>query len=348
MLFLLILITPLSALAERPQAPQAHVYRVGADLSYFNSIANYDSGGNPQPLMSGGSYTLTGGSLSGAYDWSQWLRTSADISFVQAHRTSDLYGEGSATGLNEISLLAQAWLPVGNFSFVPELAVNYPLWRLDESSEHPLLGEGATRFNGGGWLIVRTTPVQPFAYAAYVHRDSGRSGLLSYALGAHFQHKLFYAEGSWHGFSSITDDVDTATGTNRTVRELFLNEVNAGSFRHYAINPSLGLIRLEAGTQFGLWGFWGNIEFTTNGHNSADGWSARGGFIFSSEAPKNYSAPPPVKATFEMQDEKYDESLFQDKPKPKPSKKIRRKVRKKKSIEKLLHETEKQLSTDEE
>ena len=51
-------------------------------------------------------------------------------------------------------------------------------------------------------------------------------------------------------------------------------------------------------------------------------------------------------AEFEVQKEKYDESLFKEDGNGRNGKKVRKKIRKQPSVEKLLHETEKDLQEE--
>ena len=344
-----------NAQAERPQPPQTSAYRIGAGAEYYQTTHNFDSQGESRKLIGDGDFSTVSGELNASYDWNRMFRTSAFMSFANARSngTPTLLGPGSFnnlvarsnTGINELGTSVQAWLPVDVLHLAAEAGVRYPLWSVNEDADQPLIGEGAGQYNLGLWAIAKTKPVQPFGYLGFTYRDAGRSSLLPYAVGAHLQVRQWWAEASWYGQFTVMEDADTQ---NRAMRDYFVNRVDAGSYRFYAVNPTLHNLQLQTGFQFGPFGLLAGFSTSMMGNNAADGWAIHGGLSFSSEIFSKPAANTGADPRFQLQQDKYDESLFQENSAapPQEPKKIRRKVRQKPSVEKMMHEAEKELQKE--
>ena len=182
---------------------------------------------------------------------------------------------------------------------------------------------------------------------------------MPYKVGLRYgQKQNWWIEGEFRGFETITNDTNTS---NRTVRELYLNRVDGGSFQFYSINPSVGEVALIGGLQFESLGIYAGAATTVYGRSMADSWSAIVGVTFTGAI----FAPVVRREEFNPRPDKYDEVLFKEKivpeaditplplivPKPRGPAKPRvdrvRKVRKaaqpEPSVELLMKQTEKTL-----
>ena len=288
-LFLLILGWPMSANAQLRTAPVQGQYEVRAEFDYWTTNANFPTnGGSSQAIAYGGNLTSLSGRGEFSYDFDSQFRAYAGFSGGQTNATNvvnqALSGfqpgtqSGSVSGLNEAWVGGQYYLSVGQFAFVPQVALGLPFWRVDETSNDPLLGDGATWFAPGAWLITQLGDFTPFVYGDYKYRDSGYSGLLDYALGIHYAYKnSFWAEAQLDGFTTGAQDSNTA---NRQQRNTYLTGVDGGSMEFYSINPARGELAGLVGFQFDSFGIYAGLNKTVYGQSSADGWGAIVGLKF--------------------------------------------------------------------
>ena len=344
------------AWGERPLPPRPSTYKVSAAVAYFQSTANYDSGGTSRSLFDGdGEFDTITGQLELTYDWTRMWRTYVSLSYANAASTAPSAADGGTvalnnSGFNEFAAGGQAWYRLPFVSLVPEVSVRYPFWRVNEASNAPLIGEGSLRAQVGGWAIARLGIYQPFVYAGYQYSDVGRAALMPYSAGLNVRVLgPWWIEGAWRGSLSVSNDSDS---TNQIPRDQFLARVDAGSFHYYAINPNLGEVALESGAHFGRAGQFGafaGYSMSVLGSNAANGWSIYGGVSFSSDLVL-LSPPAPrekPEGHFKLPNDKYDESLFIENGEPEEQKSnVRRKVRQKPSVEKLMHQTEKGLNRE--
>lgn len=330
----------LPARAERPLAPRAGRWTVGAELGVLNTDENYNSDGD---ATGGVKFDHLLGALRGSYDVNNILRLKTAVSIAQSKAEPALGGANSAShtqsGLNEVSAGALAWFQMQQFALAPDMDLVVPVQRVNEESDVPLIGEGALRARFGGWAILKLDPVQPFAFAGYEFRDGGRSSQIPYALGAHLQTRNWWLQGEFRGAFSAGDDADSG---EPTVRVDYLRRVDGGSFAYYAVEPSFSELAAESGFRVNGWNFFLGFATTVRGRNFAKGNTFYGGISFSTGSEPERERIPP-KDRFEMEQHKYDESLFNKDPAKPESRKIRKKVRKHPSMEKMLHETEKDL-----
>lgn len=339
------LLIAVSAYAERPLAPRDRVYTLGVETAYFNSSANYLTSGEARDLAPGASFQNAEGEINAAYEmgkqWRFWTALGVGHS-----ESNDGVVSRTHTGLNDLRLGSQYWFKVPYFFIVPQVQASYPLWRVDEASNAPLLGDGSALAEAGGWAIWRLKILQPFAYGGYAYRDSGRSALLKYSIGAYTRPGRWWILAAYQGLTSVSHDSDDQ---NRALRDVFLNRVDGGSSHFASVNPTLNEGLLQFGYYLGR-GFKvnGSYAMTVNGNDAAQGWTATAGFSYSARL--KVRAPERLddrdqdgdqdSSDFKPQSEKYDESLFRDE---KSGAKVLKRVRKTPSVDKLLNETQKQL-----
>lgn len=318
MLMLFIAFFGLSSFAESPNPPRAGRFETRATYSYFTSEENYSSSNNGV-LLKDGSFTNMLGELSAIYDWQPDWRFygGGNFSWVEADNNTDNFEQ---SGANEIFLGAQKWYESGPFDIAPQVDFIFPLWRVDESANEALIGEGAMRLRGGAWLFWPQLAFKPFGYLGFEYRDEGRAFLMPYSAGLKVKVPYFWVQGEFRGYQTFVKDADSS---NEVVREDYLNRVNAGSMRYYPINPSVAEAAVEGGTQFGSVGIFGGFAISVFGDNAADGWTAYGGLSFTPQIERAAKPRETTQETFTVPKESYDESLFKGEvrvppPAPKP------------------------------
>lgn len=320
--------------AERPTALRTGQYSLGLDTAYFKSSANYDTGGTSRSLFNGAGLTNLRGDLRVEYDFTRNYRAFASLSYASTHTesldpigTSRNIGRDNA-GMNDATVGALAWFTFDQVAFVPQVQLTYPFWHVSESSDMPLVGEGAMSLEAGGWVIGHFGMFYPFGYAAFDYRDSGRASLLPYAVGLQIKPNIWWAQAEYRGFMTVADDSDVE---NRGVRDVYLTHVQGGSYRFYAVNPNAAEVAIETGVRLEN-GFGLKLGYATtvSGASYANGDTVYGGVSYQGR-PK---PPPPAKqlpittdpSGFKVESDHYDETLFQTPPVD-DSKKIKKRVR---------------------
>lgn len=343
---------------ELPAPPNNGQITAGAEAAYFKSDANYDDGGSSSSLP--GDFTQFLYKFGGAYDFgADWRFYGAlDVSSVQA---SGATADNANSGLSDLHLGAQYWWrEFSGIRLVPQADFTFPMAKVDESSSDAIISDGAMTLGAGSWALWEMHAFTPFAFLGFQYRDGGRSYLLPYNLGAQytFGQRSFWVRGELRGYRTLIDDADT---DNRTFRDTYLSGVNAGSYRYYAINPSLTELAFQAGTTFfENWEVYGGAAQSLEGKNAAQGPTVFAGVIFRGGADGGSSPAEPAFSPGERSEDqftepeiKYDERLFNEsdvvaRPKKKtpakraaPAKKPPRKTPV--SVDKMLQETEKSL-----
>jgi hypothetical protein len=266
------------------------------------SSANYAAGGgSSEDLPNGGqiaNVTVDGMYL---YDWKpDWrIYGGANFSYIE---TDDGTFTRSNSGISDVLVGAQNWYDMGPLDVAIQGDFFYPVYQPDENGDEAVLGEGAMRLRGGGWMIYPMGALKPFGYLGFEYRNGGRSYLLPYSVGAKYRIGKMWVQGEYRGYETIVDDADTE---NRADRDLFLRQVNGGSYRYYSINPALSELAVEVGMRFGALKVFGGLNMTVNGSSSAAGW---GGMVGLSYSPSD--AGSGSRDDFDIRDESYDESLF--------------------------------------
>lgn len=282
----LFLMNLLLAYGEAPDAPTGTNYAVSADLNYFTTTTNYQAGGSStEDLPNGGSFT----DLKAEVLYTQDLDSAQRVYGGFNYGSVESY-DGSLTrsnsGFNEILAGGQYWIKFGGYRFAPALDIVYPLFRVSRGGDDALLGEGALKVRAGSWMFLRYGNFHPFLYLGYEYRDEGRSHAIPYAIGAKWRAKPIFVQIDYSGFERLFDNADTE---NRQSREVFLRRVDGGSYRYYAINPSISEIALSAGYSFGSVSVHAGASYTVNGSSVAGGLAWFGGLKFSPSGVKEES-----------------------------------------------------------
>jgi hypothetical protein len=336
-LFLAVLAISSESSAQAPAPPRENRYEIRGEFSYFASDSNYGSGAQ---IPDGGEFTNALTAAQVFYDLTSDFRAYGGATYGWT-KADDGYESRTHAGFSELSLGSQYWFRLPRLYLVPQGDFVMPAFRVDEYSEDALIGDGAMRIRGGGWAILRLGPVHPFSYLGFEYQDEGRARLLHYNAGLQFKPKNYWLQAEFHGYQTVIDDSDSDL---RQDRDLYLHQVDGGSYRFYALNPSVSEAAVSGGFNIGPIGAKAGLTMTVAGNNSAAGWTAFVGVSFS-------PVPDPIQRRdddhFEFKTEEYDKSLFKEGREISPNdghkRKIRKKVRKKPAIDKLLQDTQKEL-----
>lgn len=320
-LFFTILSLLQAAHAEIPLTPINGQYEIKGEYQYLSTGANYNSNGNSTSLVGGAKYVNMQGIGQFTYDLLPQWRAYAGASIGQTTTdvlryptTTSLATESrSSTGFNEIWVGGQYWKLLGNFDLVPQVDFAYPLFRADYASNDPLVGEGATKFQLGSWLMYHWGQFTTYVYGAYAYRDEGRSALLPYRAGLRYEiENVWWIEGEVRGYERMDDDSNT---NSRTARELYLTRSNGGSFQYDSINPQQREFAFMGGMFFDPIGVYAGFANTFAGRNSADSWTATVGLTFYGAIDPELIRPE----RFKSRRVKYDDSLFEEQVVPPPA-----------------------------
>lgn len=263
--------------AESPLPPSGLDYRLDADLSYFKTESNFVAGGSSaEDLRNGGSFTDLRTELKYTQDWDRWQRFYGGLGYNSVE-SSDGVTTRTNSGLSELLFGYQYWLKISGQQLVPQADVVYPIFRVNREGDDALIGEGALKVRGGGWWLFRHGPWHPFVYLGYEYRDEGRSHAIPYALGVKWESRSFWIEPQYRGYERLFANADTE---NRGARDTFLEKVDGGSYRYFAINSALSELALEGGYRIGRLTLRAGAAYTVNGSSAAQGFTVAGGISY--------------------------------------------------------------------
>jgi hypothetical protein len=328
--------------------------RFFVESSYFNTEANYDSaGGSYTSLSSGRYYRLYEGHL-GAEHW-----LTPDLSL--------LLSAGYASAESDDGLFTrttnQATDLIGGVRYVvsrepvavtPELIFTYPFHRVDEEADDVLTGEGTVQIFIGSWAEGWYGPLNPYGEAGFNYQDDGRASHFLYMGGVGWENAKVRLGGELYGSTVVIDDDKTDRPLERT---LFTNQVNGGSWKFYAVNPSVFGARANVAVNLNdNFRLSGSFDHTLNGESTAVGWTLLARLEYNWNARENSvvnSIPVPraldpekrENQRFEPEKTEYDPTLF-DEPEskqPPKSKKPRRGRKKPVNVNDALDDVQKSL-----
>lgn len=265
-------------------------FELGAN--YFYSEANYGStGSGTSSLTSGNHYQLLDVNLSTRYmpsrDWSVFA-----MGTIGSAESKDSVATRSNSSLSQLVGGFDFVMYDGWFQLVPELAVLIPLQKVDTASDAALNSEGVYEM----WARLTAQkdfgPLRGYGWIGFNYRGEERSYLLPWGLGVQLKGRSVRLGGEIFGFQSISEDKDT---NNKTLRDAYLNTVDAGSYKFYSVNPSVvdSLVYLTWMIN-SKWSLQGNTGLTLAGENSAAGFHV-GGFIrYSFDMSEGYTEKPYV------------------------------------------------------
>lgn len=332
---------------------------------YFYSQANYvNMGTATQNLSSGNHFRQIDVNLSTRYiparDWSMFV-----LANIGSAESKNSLTTRTNSSLNQVLGGADFLMYDGVVQLVPELALLIPLEKVSTSNDQALNSEGV--FEGWARLTVQKNFALARAYGWWGvnYRGEGRSYLMPWGVGLQRKWGAWKLGGEFFGTQSITDDTSTS---NKVIRNAYLNQVDAESYKWYSVNPSLVDTLLYATWNISpAWSLQINGGMTVAGENAAAGYHA-GGFIrYSFDLAKGYVPPPAyepvhntvpagksnmykqtdtdlssekkVKKFHEATDDGVDQSLF----KPQPTKRKRRKKTIDQELQKQMDNAEMQI-----
>jgi hypothetical protein len=263
--------------AEAPNPPTHMDYRIDGTFQYFDSSANYTSGGGSSADLYNSGYfndMIFTGLYTQDLDREKRVYGGFNYSMTESY---DGTNTRSNSGFNEILAGGQYWTNLFGYPTAPAADFVYPLYRVDKNGDDALLGEGAIKLRLGGWMMLGNPVWDPFVFLGYEYRDEGRSHAIPYTFGVKWKSRPFWAQLEYRGYERLFSNSDTE---NRNQRDLFLQRVNGGSYRYYAINSALSEAALEAGYSFGTIGVYGGAAMTINGASAAQGYTLLAGLAY--------------------------------------------------------------------
>ncbi len=309
--FLIGVSLPAAAKPELFQLQRKETLLFLSELNYFTSKANYESGGGSYvDLPNSGEYSNLLIDLGAQYAFTPRLYLGGELGIANS--------ESSLNGINRTNSTlgeAKAWIqyvaPVKFLRVVPEATFIYPFNRIEDGTDDVMTGEGAMAVQPGIWLIKNLRRLDFFGYLGGRYQDEQRSGLAIYRLGSQFKFSSFFVGASLNGFESVMDDKGSEAERLAIVRR-----VNGGSFKYYAYNPSALEVDLWAGMNFSRTS---NLRLglsqTLNGKSYAHGMTVHVAYQFQLLGPGAIRREQPsYDPKFELENEKYDESLFEADP----------------------------------
>ncbi|QLY25871.1 hypothetical protein HW988_02160 [Bdellovibrio sp. KM01] len=244
--------------------------------NFFYSEANYENfGDGSSNLTSGNHYQLLdidfGTRYMPAKNWSVFASgtlSSAESKNSVATRTNTSFTDFIG-GLDFIAY--DGWLQL-----VPEFGLLIPFQEVNGTGDDALNSEGVFEFWGRLTAQKDFGTIRMYGWLGYDYRGDGRSSLLPWGGGLQLKANAFRFGGELIGSQSLSNDKDTNT---KYIRNAYLQNVNAGSYRFYSVNPSLiDTLFYATWVIDSKWSLQANGGATVAGENTAAGYHI-GGFI---------------------------------------------------------------------
>ncbi|WP_413559714.1 hypothetical protein [Bdellovibrio sp. HCB209] len=244
--------------------------------NFFYSEANYDNFGDGSTnLTSGNHYQLLDMNLSTRYmptrSWSLFASgtmSSAESKNSVATRTNTTF-TNIVAGFDFV-------IYDGLIQLVPEFGALIPMTEVAKSGDDALNSEGVYEFWGRLTAQKDYGTARIYGWIGYDYRGDGRSSLMPWGGGLQLKANSLRFGGEVLGSQSISDDKDTGT---KYIRNAYLQNVNAGSYKFYSVNPSsIDTLFYATWMIDPKWSVQLNGGATVAGENAAAGYHA-GAFI---------------------------------------------------------------------
>lgn len=303
---------------------------------YFSTEANLSPGGGGYTSLGGGrSYDHFSTHLTADYRLQKDWRIAVGGDVVHANSTGYLE-DRKTTELNTVFAESLYVFRFGRFLLAPQIRYLHSLVEVDLWTNDIIAGEGTNQIEVGAWGAVKLGPLEPYVYAAYRSQNDGRAHLMPFQIGTKYYYQQMYFLAEVYGHIPISND----TYRNREfVRTTVTERVNAGSWKFYAVNPTLFEGRAELGYKISPdFTVYGGAAHTIDGKNAAYGFTLSFGLLYTfgaaertwdsfaddpddstidfteDEVAKEYRKKTrkrkPKKEKFEPLRDDYDESLF--------------------------------------
>lgn len=255
--------------------------------NFFYSEANYENfGDGSSNLTSGNHYQLLDMNFSTRY---------------MPTRTWSVFASGamsSAESKNSVATRTNTTFTniVGGFDFVlydgfvqlvPEFGALIPMQKIDKAGDDALNSEGVYEFWGRLTAQKDFGTARIYGWLGYDYRGDSRSSLMPWGGGLQLKATSLRFGGEIIGSQSISDDTDTGS---KYIRNAYLQNVNAGSYKFYSVNPSsIDTLFYATWLIDQKWSVQVNGGATVAGENSAAGYHG-GAFIrYSFDMAEGYS-----------------------------------------------------------
>lgn len=232
--------------------------------SSYHSVANYNFLSQYESLSGTRSFwNSTGFDASGRYVFSSDYALNLNLNYNQVEAN---VGERTKynSSLQTIKFGLEKKLSSTFADFILEGVGQLSLFKVNESSTRPLVGDGAHGLGGNIWVLQRVwSTIYWHAKAGLLFRSDNLSSLSPYQFGLHGQIGTLTLSSIIDGYFSIISD-----STNISKRTTYLNKSNVGSLQYRSYNPNSLSLDLQAQwqvtDQFGLNGGFGRTLYGVN------------------------------------------------------------------------------------
>lgn len=297
-------------------APSFHVgtYDMVYYGEYFSSDSNIgDRYGDVDSLPFENSYAEFTNRLEGGYTFDLPARAFAATRFTYAKTESALGIPESktATEFNSLAVGGQYFFKTKRLLIIPEFLYEHSLEEVDVNQTEPITSDANSAIQAGAFIASYVWKFKSEAYVGYRYHTDNLADLLLWSWRLALRYPEWSITGALAGAIPVSDDVDNDFFPGELQRQVLLNQVNGGSYRHHSINPQWvdasveGAYRIDPKMKAVI-----GAKHTLTGKNTAFGWSVLVGFIAEFGESKASDATIPG-AEFQPQLEDYDKTIFQ-------------------------------------
>jgi hypothetical protein len=274
------------------QHDNEHELRLQADGGFYLTKQNYDANGQPTVPAGFDQYSRVEGDLTASYGILPRLSAYARLSWARTEldmATSTSTNMGFADNTAGLSFRAFDFSKPGKpdgITIDAQAQIDYPFYS-NVNLTGPALGDASTDFTGGAFVNVpvwtrKSNQILLTGGAGYTYRTNGFSSAIPWSVTAALNPvgEGWIASVTGYGTQSLKTDARTATLLNNTPSST-ISPLTGGSFISNAANPSLLVVRGEAGYQItpeiGVTGF---VSQSIWGQAAPSGFYAGGGFRY--------------------------------------------------------------------
>lgn len=209
-------------------------------MDYYTSTANYNNSGSSFDLTSGSSYQLVQTPAGARYVLTDKWALSTDLMISTATSKNLGTTRGNST-LTEIHLGTDMLLYQGAGDLIGIVNGIYSFETINTGQDNAMNAEGVTQVKGLVSFQQNREFILWYVQGGYNYRASGRSGQFLWNLGTGMNWTKFSLGAELGGLQTVMNDEDT---NRESARYNLIQQVNAGSYRFYSVNPSMVDFRL--------------------------------------------------------------------------------------------------------
>ncbi len=208
-------------------------WQLSADSELLQTTNNLSNSGATVPLANNGEFFFVAAKFNLTYRLNPRWQFYGGADY--AYSKSSLANVDRTTGgIPYVGGGIRYFLPIKKFELIPvfdgKLAVN----NVDAGSDDVLISDGVSKVTLGLWALAKFKTFIPYGFAGFVYHtdDLASPFILSLGTSLDFSPWTFFAE--INHFATAIDDTYVKTPN---IRWSLVNQVNAGSYRFYSVNP---------------------------------------------------------------------------------------------------------------